>query len=451
MLSFKRITAIAVLTVLGAQGLASAAWTSRVPNGANARFDYVYTESSTGSVMDQGSNIVDKDNENVEVFSETDTTDQYLVMGMLSKFDTVFFTMDAPAEFADEDSADLKWEYSTSNGWETLKVDDSDLENFTQERSGDYEVSFSIPSDWESGDYQTQEAYWIRVQAKSTVDNGAMVDQVTARAYNVKISLENEAGDDLTALSSKSFSVSGGDDNEVYGIRNLDNGVYELALQAEASDTSYNLVVSAKNHWQVALDVSDVSTKQVSVSYGNLAFDQNCEAPYVDIDFHWAQSAIRELYCRGVIEKAKTFGPNQTINRVEFVKMLMLAAGVEVDRYEPYPMPFGDVSDEDKKYVSAAYQLGIVEEADDFEPNKSLSRAQAITMMVRLAGIETDSGETPFSDVSDSAWYAPYVKAAYDYDMVEGYDDGTFRPTRRVSNAESAMMMNNVNYSLDSK
>ena len=44
--------------------------------------------------------------------------------------------------------------------------------------------------------------------------------------------------------------------------------------------------------------------------------------------------------------------------------------------------------------------------------------------------------KNPFKDVDLNQWYAPYVIANYNYGVVKGYGDGTFQPSKQVSNGE---------------
>ena len=48
---------------------------------------------------------------------------------------------------------------------------------------------------------------------------------------------------------------------------------------------------------------------------------------------------------------------------------------------------------------------------------------------------------SPFSDVKSSYWGAPYIRAAVSAGIVEGYIDGTFKPTGTVTYEEAITMM----------
>lgn len=48
-----------------------------------------------------------------------------------------------------------------------------------------------------------------------------------------------------------------------------------------------------------------------------------------------------------------------------------------------------------------------------------------------------------FSDVASGAWYAPYVNAVADDGVINGYEDGTFRPSNNITVAEMTTMLSN--------
>lgn len=83
-----------------------------------------------------------------------------------------------------------------------------------------------------------------------------------------------------------------------------------------------------------------------------------------------------------------------------------------------------------------------------FHPDSGLTRGEAVTMLTRLAVDRNgkplynyEEGTGGFSDVSPGDWYSSYVHFAQKYGIVQGYEDGTFRPTQPVSRAELVKMV----------
>lgn len=78
-----------------------------------------------------------------------------------------------------------------------------------------------------------------------------------------------------------------------------------------------------------------------------------------------------------------------------------------------------------------------------FEPYGTVTRAQFAAMIVRALGLD-ETGTSEFSDVASGAWYAGAVGAAYESGLVQGYEDGTFRPDRHITRQELAVLIDNA-------
>jgi len=109
------------------------------------------------------------------------------------------------------------------------------------------------------------------------------------------------------------------------------------------------------------------------------------------------------------------------------------------------PEIFADVSGS-HTYASAIKFLKdnrIVKGYEDgtFKPDQTLNRAEALKLILESNNIFTQSDEsTPFSDVSNTAWFAGYIQTAFKRLIVKGYPDGTFKPGNTVSRAEFLKM-----------
>lgn len=125
-----------------------------------------------------------------------------------------------------------------------------------------------------------------------------------------------------------------------------------------------------------------------------------------------------------------------------------IRSGATVDvTFIPEDWPFVDVT-EDKWYYDAVayvYQQGIMVGMSEttFEPNTTVNRAQVAQMLYNLEGQPQVSRDSGFSDIRDDQWYAKAVAWASANDVVAGYEDGTFRPTRAVTREEFAQILYN--------
>lgn len=78
-----------------------------------------------------------------------------------------------------------------------------------------------------------------------------------------------------------------------------------------------------------------------------------------------------------------------------------------------------------------------------FKPDSNMSRAEAAAIFARLIAEvkgETISGKSSFVDVSSKEWYSSYIGYLEKYDVINGYNDGTFKPDASVTRAEFVAM-----------
>lgn len=78
-----------------------------------------------------------------------------------------------------------------------------------------------------------------------------------------------------------------------------------------------------------------------------------------------------------------------------------------------------------------------------FMPDGSMSRAEAAAIFARLIADEKReniSGKASFKDVDQNEWYVGYVGYLEKYNIIKGYNDGTFKPDTPVTRAEFVAM-----------
>lgn len=68
-----------------------------------------------------------------------------------------------------------------------------------------------------------------------------------------------------------------------------------------------------------------------------------------------------------------------------------------------------------------------------FSPSANITRGQFVTILGRMMGVSPTGGETRFTDVSATSWYAPYVAWAADKGFVSGTSSTTFAPDALIT------------------
>lgn len=105
--------------------------------------------------------------------------------------------------------------------------------------------------------------------------------------------------------------------------------------------------------------------------------------------------------------------------------------------------PFGDIASCEwaKPAIFALAREGIVSGKADgvFAPQDQLRREEFVAMMVRLFGYEGD-GQTEFSDVEPTGWYAGAVSAAVQNEIIFGTSADRFGVGERISRQDVAVI-----------
>ena len=77
-----------------------------------------------------------------------------------------------------------------------------------------------------------------------------------------------------------------------------------------------------------------------------------------------------------------------------------------------------------------------------FQGNKSITRAEFVTIMIRFLG-EDPIEENPFTDIGNH-WAKDYILTAVGAGWIDGYPDGTFQPNALITRAEAMKIINSV-------
>lgn len=114
---------------------------------------------------------------------------------------------------------------------------------------------------------------------------------------------------------------------------------------------------------------------------------------------------------------------------------------------ERYPLPFSDVSENDwfASYIGFMNQQGVLQGYQDgsFRPEKGITRAEYTVLLSRFTETNRFSA-IPFQDVPSGYWAEKEISAAVHNGFLNGYEDGTFRPADPITRAEAVTILNRV-------
>lgn len=94
--------------------------------------------------------------------------------------------------------------------------------------------------------------------------------------------------------------------------------------------------------------------------------------------------------------------------------------------------------------ISTLFSMGIIDGYGDgaFRPDGPITRAAFTKMAVNFFDYHVKNYDGRFTDVEGDAWYAGYIQAAAELKLIEGFDDGTFRPDDYITRAQACAIIN---------
>lgn len=179
----------------------------------------------------------------------------------------------------------------------------------------------------------------------------------------------------------------------------------------------------------------------------------NNSREFADIDnVTWAKTAILSMAEKGIIagDEKGNFNPNNFVTREEFVKMLVVAAGMHK---QDAKCTFDDVKDGAwySSYVASAYNNKLVYGTSEeiFGVGTNITRQDMAVMCYRAA-----QNANKLNKVRDSVQFADeanikdYAKSAiaslYEAGAINGIGDNLFDPTGTATRAQAAVMIYNL-------
>lgn len=224
-------------------------------------------------------------------------------------------------------------------------------------------------------------------------------------------------------------------------IQNVSGGILALTkLKVAGAGTTTN-------------DVS-VETTPEAIRYA-MALMRGIDVPqFTDVaEDAWYHDYVYDLVYRGVVNgmTATTYEPEGKLTRAQFVKLLACSLE-EAETLKTYEgqHPFTDSEGHwAETYIAWAKDKGIVEgvSATEFDPEAPITREQMATIFGRYAlkqGIELPKDAAPaesFPDADKISEYArEFVELMRIAGILNGYEDGTFRPQGNATRAEAAKL-----------
>lgn len=93
--------------------------------------------------------------------------------------------------------------------------------------------------------------------------------------------------------------------------------------------------------------------------------------------------------------------------------------------------------------VEALAARGVLNgrQADIFDPEGLVTRAEFCSMVVRALGLEPVSADTSFADVAKDDWFCSAVQTAYAYGIINGVSETAFAPNDSITREQVCVML----------
>jgi hypothetical protein len=147
--------------------------------------------------------------------------------------------------------------------------------------------------------------------------------------------------------------------------------------------------------------------------------DQATPVNFSDIVNDPNRGYIENLYRRCIVDgrTADKFVPEDTITRAEFLKIVLNIFNLGSSQYMD---SFSDVRADDwaSKYVARALELKLIGLADKFEPNRPVSRAEALKIVLLAKKVPDLEGyHAHYLDSSTDDWFYHYAAYAHAHNL----------------------------------
>jgi hypothetical protein len=181
-----------------------------------------------------------------------------------------------------------------------------------------------------------------------------------------------------------------------------------------------------------------------------------------DTGGHWAEEDINKLYSLDVFDgNSQFFLADIPMTRLDFTRAVVKACDIRTQttastrkvpsrKVKPAASLFRDmaVSDGNYEYVKQAVEKGIISGVTpgEFNPQGNLTRAQAITIIIRALGFEgrapSPGYATSFTDdYSIPGWARDSIYVAAELGLVRGDNANHINPNQVMTRAEASALL----------
>ncbi len=144
------------------------------------------------------------------------------------------------------------------------------------------------------------------------------------------------------------------------------------------------------------------------------------------------------------------FFPEKTITRAELATLMMKISGMSSEALAPIPIFKDVPSKHwASKYIYQGVKIGIVTgyPGARFMPNKAVTRAEGVAIISRFANLSKSRVLTgPYVDVPGRHWAVQEITTAKEAGLLKYLGDGKFEPNKSLTRAEAAEILSKTEF-----
>ena len=244
----------------------------------------------------------------------------------------------------------------------------------------------------------------------------------------------------------------------------------DVNLSIEKADGTTKAISTGKDYVKITLPASDVTANTVvlqsvngeykavphKIVDGKIIILTKTSGTFVlteetvtfkDITETFNKDEIEFLASRHIIKgvNADEFAPNKAITRAQFAVMISRALGLQASEENPFSDTKGKWYEQE---VQALFEAGITtgKTADTFDPESNITRQQAAAFMARVLAYVNfqaqSSTEAKFNDANTiSPEFKQYIDLLNSLNIMTGKEDGTFDPCSSLTRAQMAKIL----------
>ena len=299
----------------------------------------------------------------------------------------------------------------------------------------------------------------------STSNRNTVVDNVdlSASRFTVKVTVNSSISNNNVVLGWSAKANELFEQESASTTSSEGNTIYTVVMKPKATNAQFDTYFTAVNADlanagdELTLEIVGTSVTNVNTTYpitANFAGNIKIDVPYInDMEINFDSTDVdyvRYNYTSGGGGSAK---PKPTVAPTVAPTTEPTVAPTVAPTTEPTSAPAvtvapqigGTANGAKLNYVDHyAYIIGYdVENGDPIvKPEQSITRAEVATIFFRLLDDESrakfKTNANNFTDVADGAWYNVAISTVAAAGIVNGYEDGTFAPDKKITRAEFA-------------